>query len=190
MAVVRPEQPGDVAAIHAVHAASFPTDAEARLVGLLRAAGHLPVSLVAEAGGAVVGHVAFGPVSAATGAGGAGLAPRPGLGAHPPPGLAARPVAARLPPATPGRARRGGAPGGSGGGGVGRARGAGPRRGRVGILGGSERPRRRRGPPRAAPARGAVPGPPAGVLPPAAPGAPRGGGRPTAMRLSRASAYA
>jgi putative acetyltransferase len=75
MAVVRPEQPGDVAAIHAVHAASFPTDVEARLVNLLRAAGHLLVSLVAEADGAVVGHVAFSRVSAATGAVGAGLAP-------------------------------------------------------------------------------------------------------------------
>ena len=62
MAVVRPEQPGDVVAIHVLHAASFPTDAEARLVSLLRAAGHLPVSLVAEVDGAVVGHVAFSPV--------------------------------------------------------------------------------------------------------------------------------
>ena len=38
--VVRPEQPGDDVAIDAVHAASFPTDAEARLVRMLRAAGH------------------------------------------------------------------------------------------------------------------------------------------------------
>ena len=90
MTVVRPEQPGDVAAIHAVHAASFPTDAEARLVSLLRAAGHLPVSLVAEADGAVVGHVAFSPVSAATGAVGAGLAPVAVLESHRRQGIAAR----------------------------------------------------------------------------------------------------
>ena len=75
MASVHPERPGDAEAIHAVHAASFPTEAEARLVGLLRAAGRLPVSLVAEVGGAVVGHIAFSPVTAASGAVGAGLAP-------------------------------------------------------------------------------------------------------------------
>src|SRR4029450_11046850 len=55
MAMVRPEQPGDAAAIHALHAASFPTEAEARLVSLLRAPGHLPVSLLAEVDGALVG---------------------------------------------------------------------------------------------------------------------------------------
>lgn len=75
MFTVRPEHPDDNPAIHAVHVGSFPTDAEARLVDLLRAAGRLSVSLVAEADGAVVGHVAFSPVTAATGAVGAGLAP-------------------------------------------------------------------------------------------------------------------
>jgi putative acetyltransferase len=75
MVSVHPERLGDVAAIHGVHAASFPTELEARLVGLLRAAGRLPVSLVAEVGGAVVGHIAFSPVTAASGAAGAGLAP-------------------------------------------------------------------------------------------------------------------
>jgi putative acetyltransferase len=58
-----------------VHAGSFPTAAEARLVDLLRAAGSLRVSLVAEVGDAIVGHVAFSPVSAASGTAGAGLAP-------------------------------------------------------------------------------------------------------------------
>ena len=75
MVSVHSERPGDVAAIHAVHAASFPTELEARLVGLLRTAGRLPVSLVAKVGGAVVGHIAFSPVTAASGAAGAGLAP-------------------------------------------------------------------------------------------------------------------
>jgi putative acetyltransferase len=96
MAAVRPEQPGDVAAIHAVHAASFPTDVEARLVSVLRAAGHLLVSLVAEADGAVVGHVAFSPVVAATGAVGVGLAPVAVLESHRRQGIAARLIEAGL----------------------------------------------------------------------------------------------
>ena len=73
--VIRPEQPDDSPAIYAVHAASFPTDAEARLVDLLRDADRLCVSLVAEVDGNTVGHVAFSPVTAGTGAKGAGLAP-------------------------------------------------------------------------------------------------------------------
>jgi putative acetyltransferase len=75
MVAIRPEQPGDVATIHAVHAASFPTDLESRLVDLLRRADRLLVSLVAEVDGAVVGHIAFSPVTAASGAAGVGLAP-------------------------------------------------------------------------------------------------------------------
>jgi len=58
-----------------VHAGSFPTAAEARLVDLLRAAGSLRVSLVAEVGDAIIGHVAFSPVVAPSGTAGAGLAP-------------------------------------------------------------------------------------------------------------------
>jgi putative acetyltransferase len=96
MATVRPERPEDAAALHAVHAASFPTDAEARLVDALRAAGRLPVSLVVEAGGAVVGHVAFSPVTAATGAVGAGLAPVAVLEARRRRGVAAELVRAGL----------------------------------------------------------------------------------------------
>jgi len=74
-AMVRPEKPEDVAAIYAVHGACFPSEGEARLVDLLRDAGRLAVSLVAEVDGAVVGHVAFSPVTAAAAAGGVGLAP-------------------------------------------------------------------------------------------------------------------
>jgi putative acetyltransferase len=74
LALVRPEGARDIAAIRAVHVASFPSDAEARLVELLRDARHLMVSLVAESGGEVVGHVAFSPVCA-SGATGVGLAP-------------------------------------------------------------------------------------------------------------------
>jgi putative acetyltransferase len=75
MTMVRAERPDDVPAIYAVHAASFPTDAEARLVDSLRVAGRLSVSLVAEVGASVVGHIAFSPVTAAPQACGAGLAP-------------------------------------------------------------------------------------------------------------------
>lgn len=45
------------------------------MVGALRAAGRLTISLVAEVDGRVVGHIAFSPVTVATGAAGLGLAP-------------------------------------------------------------------------------------------------------------------
>jgi putative acetyltransferase len=60
---VRPERAGDVSAIDAVHRAAFPTDAEARLVALLREHGQARVSLVAERDGAIVGHILFSPVT-------------------------------------------------------------------------------------------------------------------------------
>lgn len=75
---LREEQPADAAAVHALHVAAFETDAEARLVDALRASGALTLSLVAVEDGAVVGHVAFSPVSVdADGrvAEGVGLAP-------------------------------------------------------------------------------------------------------------------
>jgi putative acetyltransferase len=75
---IRPEEPGDVAAIRRVLEAAFPTAAEARLVELLRAGGHLRVSLVAEVDGDVAGHVAFSPIQVdgdSRGGVGVGLAP-------------------------------------------------------------------------------------------------------------------
>jgi putative acetyltransferase len=72
-----------------VHAASFPTPVEARLVDLLRAAGRLRVSLVAEIGDVIVGHIAFSPVAAASTAAGAGLAPIAVIEAHRRRGVAA-----------------------------------------------------------------------------------------------------
>jgi putative acetyltransferase len=90
MVAIHTERPDDVAAIYAVHAASFPTDLEARLVDLLRAAGRMPVSLVAEVDGTVVGHIAFSPVTAVPGAVGAGLAPVAVVGPHRRQGIAAR----------------------------------------------------------------------------------------------------
>lgn len=59
---VRDEDEGDRAAVFAVHAEAFPSDAEGRLVDALRNQARPLVSLVAEAGGAVVGHVLFSPV--------------------------------------------------------------------------------------------------------------------------------
>ena len=72
---VRSEEPADRVAIHGVHAASFPTGGEARLVDALRAAGLLRVSLVAVEENEVVGHVAFSPVSLRGTDDGVGLAP-------------------------------------------------------------------------------------------------------------------
>lgn len=94
--MIRPERPEDAAAIHAVHAACFPTVAEARLVDELRAAGRLSVSLVAEVDGAVVGHVAISPVTTATGVVGAGLAPVAVVEPHRRRGIAASLVRAAL----------------------------------------------------------------------------------------------
>jgi putative acetyltransferase len=96
MVLIRPEQPEDVAAIHAVHAASFPTDAEAQLVDLLRAAGRLTISLVAVVDGAIVAHVGFSPVTAESGAVGAGLAPIAVVESHRRRGIAAELVRAGL----------------------------------------------------------------------------------------------
>ena len=75
MMIVRPEEPEDASSIHAVHAGCFPTESEARLVRLLRDADQLLVSLVAEIDHTIVGHVAFSPVTVASGKVGAGLAP-------------------------------------------------------------------------------------------------------------------
>ena len=66
--LIRPEQPEDVAAIHALVAVAFPSAAEARLIDLLRDAGRLTVSLVAvlpkgNEHSQIVGHVAFSPVT-------------------------------------------------------------------------------------------------------------------------------
>ena len=76
--IVREERPSDVDAIRRVEVAAFPTDAEANLVDKLRNNGGLTLSLVAEAAGEVVGHLAFSPIvvdSEAARIVGVGLAP-------------------------------------------------------------------------------------------------------------------
>ena len=54
---VRPARTSDAPAIRAVHAAAFPTAAEADLVEHLHRDGDVVLSLVAADGGAIVGHV-------------------------------------------------------------------------------------------------------------------------------------
>ena len=59
---VRPERPRDRRRVFELNARAFLRPAEAELVDALRGAGALAFSLVAEAGGRVLGHVAFSPV--------------------------------------------------------------------------------------------------------------------------------
>ncbi len=77
--IIREEHPADRDAIHAVNAAAFDTDAEARLVDALRANAGLILSLVAESAGEIVGHIAFSAVTVTrpdgTAIAGVGLAP-------------------------------------------------------------------------------------------------------------------
>ncbi|MGY6555476.1 MAG: GNAT family N-acetyltransferase [Wenzhouxiangella sp.] len=70
--VIRDESPADISAIHAVTKAAFlsatHTDhTEHYIVDALRKADALRISLVAEQGGTVVGHVAVSPVSVSDG---------------------------------------------------------------------------------------------------------------------------
>lgn len=60
--IVRPEQPGDVAAIHRVNAIAFGRDSEAELVDRLRGVPNT-LSLVAVVNEGIVGHLFFSPVT-------------------------------------------------------------------------------------------------------------------------------
>jgi len=57
MAKIRPAEPSDAAAVRAVHLAAFPTPLEADLVERVVHDGEAMISLVAETGGEVAGHV-------------------------------------------------------------------------------------------------------------------------------------
>lgn len=61
--LIRNEVAGDRAAVHALNAAAFDTAAEADLVDALRERARPLVSLVAEDGGALIGHILFSPVA-------------------------------------------------------------------------------------------------------------------------------
>ncbi|MCX6356155.1 MAG: N-acetyltransferase [Candidatus Aureabacteria bacterium] len=60
---IRPEQETDIAQIHAVNAAAFPTSAEAILVDNLRQSASPLISLVAEHNGKIIGHILFTPMT-------------------------------------------------------------------------------------------------------------------------------
>ena len=59
---IRKERDDDRAEVHEVNRKAFPTSAEADLVDALRGAARPWISLVAETGGRVVGHILFTPV--------------------------------------------------------------------------------------------------------------------------------
>lgn len=81
VATVRPERPGDAAAIRRVHERAFGRPHEARLVDALRDAGAHVVSLVVEDDAGVAGHVLCSPVSVGLGLGPVAVAPdRQGVG--------------------------------------------------------------------------------------------------------------
>jgi putative acetyltransferase len=66
---VRPETLADRAAVFEINHLAFGREAEARLVDALRASGVARVSLVAELGGEIIGHVLFSrlPIHTTTG---------------------------------------------------------------------------------------------------------------------------
>jgi putative acetyltransferase len=67
--VIRPETTADLEAIRHVNRLAFGQDAEARLVDALRVGGYAHLSLVAEHGGQVVGHILFSDLPILTQAG-------------------------------------------------------------------------------------------------------------------------
>jgi len=61
--LIRQEKPGDRKAVRALNEAAFDSPLEARLVDALRDLSSRTISLVAEDGGVVVGHIMFSPVT-------------------------------------------------------------------------------------------------------------------------------
>jgi putative acetyltransferase len=61
--IIRPERNSDATAVHAVVAAAFERDDEAKLVDALRRVADPYIAFVAEAEGRVIGHVAFTPIT-------------------------------------------------------------------------------------------------------------------------------
>lgn len=64
--LIRPETPADIDVIHDLTQAAFAPKAfsdgtEGPIINAMRAAGDLTLSLVAEEGGTIIGHVAFSP---------------------------------------------------------------------------------------------------------------------------------
>ncbi len=65
--VIREESVGDVAAIRHINERAFGQQSEARLVDALRGDKAVTLSLVAECGGVVVGHILFSPAHVVAG---------------------------------------------------------------------------------------------------------------------------
>ena len=61
--LVRKERKEDIHGIHRVNGSAFETDAEARLVDILRDQAHPTISLVADYLGELAGHIMFSPVT-------------------------------------------------------------------------------------------------------------------------------
>jgi putative acetyltransferase len=60
--LIRTEEPGDYSKVHTVNAVAFETPAEANLVEVLRKEAHPYISLVAEEGEQILGHILFTPM--------------------------------------------------------------------------------------------------------------------------------
>lgn len=78
MVIIRPEQPGDIAAIREINETAFGQATEASIVDSLRDACPDTLSLVAAEGDRVLGHILFSPVLVSSGSEatqGMGLAP-------------------------------------------------------------------------------------------------------------------
>jgi putative acetyltransferase len=65
MIVIRPEEPGDIAAVHEINEKAFGQPTEAHLVDSLRGACPDALSLVAVRDEGIVGHIFFTPVTVA-----------------------------------------------------------------------------------------------------------------------------
>ncbi len=61
--IVRTEKPEDIQKIRSVNRQAFETDAEANIVDALRNSGTPLISLVAEEGDDIAGHILFSPVT-------------------------------------------------------------------------------------------------------------------------------
>jgi putative acetyltransferase len=65
LVLIRAEEPRDAEAVFRVNELAFGRPDEAKIVDALRAAGKVTLSLVADDGGEVVGHVLFSPMTVA-----------------------------------------------------------------------------------------------------------------------------
>jgi putative acetyltransferase len=62
---IRKEEAKDIEQLRGISKTAFPTDAESKLVDILRATGKAIISLVAAKGDEVLGHILFSPVTTA-----------------------------------------------------------------------------------------------------------------------------